>query len=264
MLRKFVNKYLSGIAEKILPDSVYAFVYTRLWHRDTSIKKRKDGWLVKRGGVEMLIPTPKCLFMRLDEFEDYIERFFKIEPGDTVVDVGACFGDTTVPMAMKVGSKGKVIAIEPSPKNAQYLRINVQKFKNCEVIEKAISNMQGKTSFWLHNSPICGSIQRVPSRTKEVIVEVDTLDNVLADTHVDFLKIDTQGLEIEAIEGASETLHRVPKFIVDTHYRYDPEKRTYPRVLEMLKDFEHELHFDLDNGHVYAMRKQPDRVKPAA
>jgi FkbM family methyltransferase len=255
MLRKFVRKYLSGIAEKILPDRVYVFIYTKLWHRDTSIVKQDNGWLVRREGVEMLIPTPKCLFMRLSEFEDYIERFFKIEPGDTVVDVGACYGDTTVPMAMKVGGKGKVIAIEPSPENAKYLRINVQKFNNTEVIEKAISNKQGKTSFWLHNSPIGHSIERIPGRDKEIIVDVDTLDHILGNTPVDFLKIDTQGLEVETIEGASETLRRVPKFILDTHFRYDPKKRTYPKVMEMLKDFDHELHFSMDNGQVYAIRK---------
>ncbi len=248
-----VKEFISKIATEYLTDRIFATLYTTFWSRDTRIEKQGEGWMIRRGGLELLSPTPKCLFMRISEWEERFERFFKIEQGETAVDVGACYGDTTVPMVMKVGSTGKVIAVEPSPINAQFLRLNLQRFNNCEVIEKAMWNERGSVSFWLHAAPTGGSIEKGYGRNKEVIVSADTIDNVLAGTKIDFLKIDVQGCEIQVIEGASETLSRVPKCIVETHYRTS-SARTYPKVMEMLEKFGYQLNFTIDNGLVYAER----------
>jgi len=57
----------------------------------------------EEGDLELLSPTPKFLSVKLREFEDRMERFFKIEKGDVVLDVGACIGDTTVLNLTKTG-----------------------------------------------------------------------------------------------------------------------------------------------------------------
>jgi len=243
---------ISTIAIRYLPESIFAPLYTMFWDKNTRIERL--GWRVRRGGLDLLIPTPKCLFMRYKEWEDKFERFFKIERGDTAVDIGACFGDTAVPMAMKVGIEGRVIAVEPSPVNAQFLRLNLQGFGNCEVIEKAMWNEKGEVTFWLHKAPTGGSIEHAYERNFETKVMADTVDNILDGVKVDFLKIDVQGSEVQVLEGAKKTLSRVPKCIVETHYRNTPA-RTYPDVMKIMEGFGFKLNFTMDNGLVYAERK---------
>jgi len=49
-----------------------------------------------------------------------------VKPGDTVIDVGAQIGDTSVPMGLAVGPKGCVFAFEPNPSTHEVLRVNAR------------------------------------------------------------------------------------------------------------------------------------------
>lgn len=249
-----IKKLIGKMAVEYLPDKIFAFLLTTLWSRDTKIEKRREGWLISRGGLELLSSTPKCLFLRMSEWEKRFEYFFKLERGETAVDVGACYGDTALPMLLKVGSTGKVIAIEPLPINARFLRLNLQRFSNCEVIEKAMWNKEGVVTFWASSSLMGGSIEEGHKRNRKLKVLADTIDNTLAGVAVDFLKIDVEGSEIQVLEGATETLGRVSKCIVGTHYPISPAKtKTYPKVMEILKGFGYEVNYFFP--YVYAERK---------
>lgn len=245
------NELLTKIALK-LPDSLFAYLYVEFWDNTTQIDKKNGKWLIQRDGLSLYSYTAKYLFPRMSEFEAKFERFFKINEGDTVVDIGACIGDTSVPMAMKVGDKGNVIAIEALPQNAECLRLNLKKFPNCRVIEKAMSNQCGEITFWTHPAPTGGSLEHGYGRNKPVRVLTDTLNNVLDDIHVDFLKVDVQGAEVEVLQGASKVLKNIPKIVVETHYRLSPFK-TYPEVLKILDKYcnTHVIHYAEDNGLVY-------------
>ena len=251
-----IKKFIGKIAVKYLPDKVFALLLTTLWSRDTKIEKQREGWMISRGGLELLSPTPKCLFLRMDEWEERFEHFFKLRQGETAVDVGACYGDTAMPMLMKVGSAGKVIAIEPLPINIRFLRLNLQEFENCEIIEKAMWNEKGIVTFWLHEALTGGSIEEGYSRSREIRILADTIDNTLASIAVDFLKIDVEGSEIQVLEGAVETLRRVPKCVVGTHH-HNYSTSTYPKVMEVLKTFGYEVNYYFP--YVYAERKSVEK-----
>jgi FkbM family methyltransferase len=218
------------------------------------IKKVNDGWLVQKGSIRLFSPTPKFLGFGMKEFKNKCERFFKIEEGDTALDVGACIGDTTVPMALKTGPSGKVIAAEPHPLNLKYLRLNLSDFNNVEIVDKALWNQKGTVRFHVHSTPTGHSILEDEERDSYVEVQSDTLDNLFADRKIDFAKIDVQGAEAQVLEGGDKFLKVVRKLAVETHARYDAAKRTYPRVLDILNKYDFEIHFAEDNGVVYAWR----------
>jgi FkbM family methyltransferase len=58
--------------------------------------------------------------------EDEVEEHFNPTDGDIVVDVGAHAGHYTVISSKRVGSKGKVVAIEADPTNFEILNRNIQ------------------------------------------------------------------------------------------------------------------------------------------
>jgi FkbM family methyltransferase len=259
---KITSSIAQGVKEQFTeysPDWLFAFVYRWLYQarRKTVINKVGKGWSVQRDGVELLCPSPKWALgqaVGLKGFSDEFERYFKIEEGDVVLDVGACIGDTTLPMAIKAGAKGKIIAVEPNPANIEYLRLNLRHFSNVEIIEKGIWKERGKLEFHLHNTPTGHSIISDKERKGCMEILVDTLYNLFGDRQIDFAKIDVQYAEVQALHGGDRFLENVRKLVVATHSRTDEQQRTYPKVLEILKQYEFQLEFAMDNGLVYAWR----------
>lgn len=190
-------------------------------------------WLIQRKNFRLLTPTPKNLGMDLKKFEDRFEAVLKVEPGDTVLDVGASIGDTTVPFAIKVGENGYVIAVEPEPTNIAYLKANVSPFKNVHIIQKAAWNCHEKVKLYLHDMPTGHSM--LDKFNEYIEVEADTLDNMVRGLvrNVDFLKIDVQGVELQALQGAEKLLESIKKLVVETHLLAG--KNTAPEVIEFLK-----------------------------
>lgn len=230
---------MKGQFIKYSPNWIFVPVYNSLLSRDRKVKIRRvqTGWLIRgeeKGDLELLSPTPKFLSVKLREFEDRMERFFKIEKGDVVLDVGACIGDTTVPMAIKAGPKGKVIAVEPDPLNARYLKLNTSSFGNVEIMEKGIWKERGTIEFNLHKAPTGHSIGHASYRgyIDQTQIPVDTLDNLFSGQRIDVAKIDVQGAEIEVLGAADNFLKKTPKVIVGTH-----SDSLHNAVLEVLKRY---------------------------
>jgi len=240
MLRKLKNKMIERTPNnlfKYFANLYYKINFTK--KEIVKIQKYRNCWLVtKRAratekGITLLSPTPKFLGLRtLKGFEDKFEKFFKIEKGDTVLDVGACIGDTTVPMAIKTGDKGIVITVEPEPNNISFLKANTSKFSNVWIIEKAAWNRKEPLQFYIHSTPTGHSI--IDQFEDYIEVQADTLDNIVkAWDRIDFAKMDVQGAELQVLEGAEEMLRKTRKIVVETHY--SGERALYPKVSNFLK-----------------------------
>jgi FkbM family methyltransferase len=179
-------------------------------------------------------------------YEKKFERYFQIDRGDTVLDVGACVGDTTVPVAIKTGEDGFVVAVEPEPRNVRYLRVNTAVFNNAKIVEKAAWKSKGTVKFNINKSITGHSV--IDHSDEYVEVQVGTLDNIVkhCKRKVDFAKVDVQGAELQVFEGDPELLETTKKLVVETHYF--GEKGTAKRVNEFL----------MAKG--YETRTTPDRV----
>jgi len=75
---------------------------------------------------------------------DLVRR--EIQPGDTVLDIGANIGYFTLLFAQLVGAQGRVYAFEPDPTNFHILRRNIERngLKNVVPEQKAVSSRTGK------------------------------------------------------------------------------------------------------------------------
>lgn len=137
-----------------------------------------------------------------------------LHDGDTAMDVGANVGVFTVVMAKAVGPNGAVIAIEPDPHNIARLRANVQLngLDNVSLVECAAGaacgtvTLSSTTDHAFTRTIDTSSTSRDPARPDDgVAIPVKTLDDVWGEhghPRISVLKIDIEGAEVSAIQGA--------------------------------------------------------------
>jgi FkbM family methyltransferase len=128
-----------------------------------------------------------------------------LRPRDTYVDIGANVGTLALAASIKVGSKGRVYAVEASPRTYGFLLHNIQLngATNITAIHAAMSEEPGTVKF-------TDSFNDDMNHVGEGQVEVPaiTLDSLNIPGEIAFLKSDTEGFELSVIAGGRETLSR--------------------------------------------------------
>ena len=132
-----------------------------------------------------------------------------LQPGMTVVDVGAHVGFFASKAAKAVGPGGRVIALEPSYENLPFLRRNVARNGSGNVVvhSMAASSTTGRRAFNVAGSSDSNGFYAHPLTHTVETFEVDTvrLDDLL-EGPVDAVKIDVEGAELEVLDGMERLL----------------------------------------------------------
>ncbi|HVV43538.1 MAG TPA: FkbM family methyltransferase [Nitrobacter sp.] len=195
LLRKTLPE--RDIVIKLNPDAVFAFPYG-------------DGYWSK-------------LLDRSFKYEDELELLFRgsADVDYTLLDCGANYGYWSVLVSSKPFGARKAIAIEPSSKNfsklANNARLNGNRF---EVVQNAIGVTRGtaRLSGTKHEAfSIAGSIDAGGEE-----VPVLSLDNLLDDGRISptgkyLIKLDVEGVEIEAIKGGTRVLQGDAVILCEEH-----------------------------------------------
>jgi FkbM family methyltransferase len=134
-----------------------------------------------------------------------------IRAGMTVVDVGANIGIYTGFLAKLVGETGRVYAFEPSPYNFELLT-RYTRSSNVTALQAAVGDKTGEISLYLSDK------LNVDHRTyqsgegrREIRVPSYCLDDYFKDEKIDFIKMDIQGFEYQALLGMKNILQSNPK-----------------------------------------------------
>lgn len=144
--------------------------------------------------------------------------------GSVVFDIGANVGFFTVLAARLVGPDGHVVAFEPVPSNAEYVRRNARlnDMENIAVVEKAVSDATGHGDLVLasYSGGAALSIADTPpDATESVTVPLTTIDEAVETGAVPppgIVKIDVEGAELEVLRGMESTLrHHRPTIICE-------------------------------------------------
>lgn len=250
MLNEFISK-----AIEYCPDWLFAQLYTIYNKHGIRINKYKNHWIISSKDMRIQSPTAKFTSIGIRQFESKFEKYFKIEKGDNCLDVGACIGDTTIPMILKTGEFGRVYAVEPNGLNYEYLTINTRLYRNCIPIRIAVWKEKGQLTFHEHSSPTGHSLIPLSLRKQESIVDTDTLDNLFKGIIFDYAKIDVQSAEIEVLQGATEFLKTTRKLIVECHHDYKNElHNTKSEVFDILRKDYSKIAYSKDYHLFYAWK----------
>jgi len=136
----------------------------------------------------------------------------RLQPGMTVIDVGANAGVYTFSAARKVGKTGTVIAIEPFAGCVKLLQetCRINELSQVQVCHGAASDRPGKSKLSLKASSELNELsdRDLPEGTYEE-VNCFTLDSLIETyelDRVDYLKIDAEGHEVPVLQGSDRIL----------------------------------------------------------
>jgi FkbM family methyltransferase len=186
----------------------------------SSVGRNPTFHLTRRGRERMRAPadlryTTITAFLLRDWVEPELRELDRLlSPGDVFIDVGANVGLYALKGARLVGSRGRVLALEPGAEAYDHLAANLalNAFDWVTPMKVAASDALGEAV--LHHVPLGRDPQAFSlianARASEgEVVETVTLDSLVARCgldRVDLIKIDVEGAEPLVIAGATNML----------------------------------------------------------
>lgn len=157
----------------------------------------------------------------LGSYENEKQKLFAlaVEPGSVVFDIGANAGFYTLLASVLVGPRGHVYAFEPLPHNIHFIRehLRLNEITNVEIIEAAVSDKTGETSF---DDSLGGAMGHL-APGGNLRIQTVRIDELVAESRLpppDHIKIDVEGDEMLVLSGAKKVLEDFrPKLFLSTH-----------------------------------------------
>ncbi len=161
----------------------------------------------------------------ISKHREYFDNDVFGYPGNYFVDVGANIGQTSSMDYVKryKDCYKKLYAFEPTEDIFKQLKENMKNEDSAkiELYQIGLVDKKGTLTF-------CSGEDHQGNRVSEegnVTIEVDSLDNILSNEPVDFIKMDIEGSEIKALEGAKNIISKQkPKLAICT-YHFDIDLR---------------------------------------
>ena len=159
------------------------------------------------GDVKYLIKTHSEKMKLYDEV-------LPLSDNETIMDLGAYDGDTVREfLTVTNGKYNKIFALEPDEKNFRKLERKTEGLEN--LIRLNIGAWDKKETLYFAKKS--GRNSRLEDGG--VPVEFDSVDNI-ADCEITFIKMDIEGAELKALEGAKNTVRKYkPKLYICAYHR---------------------------------------------
>jgi FkbM family methyltransferase len=160
------------------------------------------------GGGEICVPVSSMSAYVLLEQEDWFEKEISfvrrlLRPDMRAIDIGANYGTYTLAMARAVGPHGRIWAYEPSSATARYLRNTIARnaLANVELLQAAVCERTGRGRLRLDAQAELKRLGADGDGEEVSLTTVDIERGLRAWGHVDFVKIDAEGGELDILRG---------------------------------------------------------------
>lgn len=143
-----------------------------------------------------------------------------VRRGWTVIDIGAHFGYLASLFAASVGRAGHVVAVEPEPRIYGLLQRNMSHGYEARItlVRSAVAARDGTAKLWVDKTHFrCHSLFAGNARNPDRSIDVPALTlatlcrRTIGEARIELVKIDTEGAEGLALEGADDVLDRIER-----------------------------------------------------
>ena len=160
------------------------------------------------------------------EFKTMILFKELINPGNIIVEVGGHVGYISLYFSHLTGPRGQVIVFEPGSNNLPYIKHKISQngnlTRNIQLIESAVGKNKGVAIFYEdlltgQNNSLVENFDGLKVNQKNAFVrtgvrqrqvEVVAIDDIFLEHRIHFIKIDIEGGEWPAIQGAVNTIRK--------------------------------------------------------
>ena len=166
-----------------------------------------------------------------------------------IFDIGCYQGNFSRSLKKEIKKKTKFFLLDPNP-NLEIVDFKYQKlaFSNDRKVKKyylnnffpssggALNTIHMKDQLWnFTRKLVTGNLKK---QWNSFDVNTDTIDNYCKDNYIDcidILKIDTEGSEIEVLEGAKNMLNKTSIVLIEVLDEKKKFKEKYQRVIDILE-----------------------------
>ncbi len=192
-----------------------------------------------RGGQTLIEPylierrihdRPGYLIMATKEGQDWYDnqhetevpellRLGMLRQGDTVFDCGSNQGLNALSYARAVGPAGRVVAFDPFPLHIDIARFNARlnDLRNIDFIRAGLSSRAEQLNVSILEQCVAETDDTADGKSISLL----PLD-AFASLRPSFVKLDIEGAEVDALEGAAEIIAMEPAIYIEVHPRYLP------------------------------------------
>ncbi len=177
----------------------------------------------------MLRFTPLLVMRRLPLSYGVYLKCFSGKNGSVILDCGAHVGNCAILFSRIAGPRGKVICLEPFEKSYHELVKRIAKLKlgNVIAVNKGLWHTSKKLSLDIFNNTLACRLSTNKHKNTAVQdtiqIECITIDDLVQHLNldkIDLIKMDIEGAEIEALQGAGKTLTELrPQFAIASYHR---------------------------------------------
>ena len=191
----------------------------------------QSGVILEDVVITMLWRSSKCRDDNRDNPQNFLNTLGSMQRYDVVIDIGACYGDTSLPMALRAN---EVLAFEPNPHSFEILKANSIANPSLRIIPHNLAvGEAGTVNLWYGgdycNGGAWGDWKR-ESAADEKLVNVTSVNlHQFIQAHypdklhrIGFIKIDVEGFDAQILSTLKPLLNVLhPVIVVEwfIHYR---------------------------------------------
>ncbi|MBO7612156.1 MAG: FkbM family methyltransferase [Elusimicrobia bacterium] len=192
-----------------------------------SVTRKLKFYNLLKLGYDIKVFGARALLDKLVIHNQYSYKDCKVEKGDFVIDAGGCWGDTSLIFSSIVGNEGKIFTFEFFDDNLNILRENFSYNKNLSeniiLTEQPLYNKSNKNLYLNH---ACADITTLTENKNNLnqykTICIDDFVEKNKVKKIDFIKMDIEGYELKALQGATNTLKKYkPKLAIAAYHKYE-------------------------------------------
>lgn len=247
-----------------------------------SRKQKKFGTLQRdlpplKDSIDYQLTRAPALYLFVERFREWAnwdKRVYLsfVRPGDIALDVGANVGAHTVFLSHLAGARGRVIAFEPLPANVVAIKDTARRrarHANISIVPVAVGNSASPEAAARLKIPgddhtqaslvvqSTGSWEGSAITEVEVpLISLDASTEVQSLSHIELVKIDVEGGELNVLRGASRTLSRhLPLVYCEAYEKWQASFGYSPAdLIEFARSLGYEAARVFSGGQVHPIR----------